>query len=85
MLVLTLLPKPLYTWAVVFGQTLNRSIESPWVCPDVIIALGTGYRAWLSVKDVQLKIYFAHRSNCLEKKILGELPIKFLAQAKSYP
>ena len=85
MLVLTLLPKPLYTWAVVFGQTLNRSIESQRVCPDVIIPFGTGYCARLSVQDIQLKIHFAYCANHLGKKILGKLLIKFLAQAKSYP
>lgn len=68
-----------------FGQTLNRSIESQWVCPDVIIAFGTGYCACRPVRDVWLKIHFAYRANHLEKKTLGELPIKLLAQTKSYP
>lgn len=67
MLILTLLPKPLYMWAVVFGQTLNRSIESQWVCPDVIIAFGTGYCVRLPVRDIQLKIHLAYRANHLEK------------------
>lgn len=67
MLVLTLLPKPLYTWAVVFGETLNRSVESQRVCPDVIIAFGTGYCARFPVQGIQLKIHFVYRANHLEK------------------
>lgn len=68
MLVLTLLPKPLYMWAVVFGQTLNRSTESQRVCPDVIIPFGAGCCARLSAQDIQLKIHFAYCANHLEKQ-----------------
>lgn len=39
------LPEPLSVWAVVSGQTLNSSAESRWLCPGVVIALGTGYCA----------------------------------------
>lgn len=54
------------------------------MCPDVIIAFGTGYCVWLLVQDIRLKIHFAYPANHLEKKkkkSLGELLIKFLARA----
>jgi hypothetical protein len=86
MLVINLLPKLLQPRAVLFGQTLNRHIESQRVCPDVIIAFGTGYCVPFQSNLFSLK-YILHivQITWRKKKSLCQLPIKFPAQAKSHP